>query len=122
MKILLLTGITALFLATGTAHAEPELVNVVCEKQTKTQAAFYRCVARWDFVERNSDCPARFEGVMSWTANDAESYTRCIARNAARLPDPFAAFWRCIAERRAGKVKHCYQNDERWRGAIWMYE
>jgi len=25
------------------------------------------------------------------------------------------AFWRCVADRDAGKVKHCYANDRRWR-------
>jgi hypothetical protein len=25
------------------------------------------------------------------------------------------AFWQCTADRDAGKVKHCYQNDRRWR-------
>jgi hypothetical protein len=25
------------------------------------------------------------------------------------------AFWQCAADRDAGKVKHCYENDRRWR-------
>jgi hypothetical protein len=25
------------------------------------------------------------------------------------------AFWQCVADREAGKVKHCYENDRRWR-------
>jgi hypothetical protein len=25
------------------------------------------------------------------------------------------AFWKCVADRDAGKVKHCYANDRRWR-------
>jgi hypothetical protein len=25
------------------------------------------------------------------------------------------AFWQCVADRDAGKVKHCYENDRRWR-------
>ena len=25
------------------------------------------------------------------------------------------AFQRCVADRDAGKVKHCYENDKRWR-------
>jgi hypothetical protein len=25
------------------------------------------------------------------------------------------AFWKCVADREAGKVKHCYANDRRWR-------
>jgi hypothetical protein len=24
-------------------------------------------------------------------------------------------FWQCVADRDAGKVKHCYENDRRWR-------
>jgi hypothetical protein len=26
-----------------------------------------------------------------------------------------SAFWQCVADREAGKVKHCYENDRRWR-------
>ena len=25
------------------------------------------------------------------------------------------AFWSCVKDREAGKVKHCYENDKRWR-------
>jgi len=25
------------------------------------------------------------------------------------------AFWWCVTDREAGKVKHCYENDRRWR-------
>jgi hypothetical protein len=25
------------------------------------------------------------------------------------------AFWQCVADREAGKVKHCYENDRRWK-------
>ena len=25
------------------------------------------------------------------------------------------AFWKCVEDREAGKVKHCYENDKRWR-------
>jgi hypothetical protein len=25
------------------------------------------------------------------------------------------AFWQCVEDREAGKVKHCYENDRRWR-------
>jgi len=25
------------------------------------------------------------------------------------------AFWKCVADREAGKVKHCYENDKKWR-------
>jgi len=28
-----------------------------------------------------------------------------------------AKFFQCLADRGAGKVKHCYENDRRWRGA-----
>ena len=28
-----------------------------------------------------------------------------------------AKFFQCLADRDAGKVKHCYENDRRWRGA-----
>jgi hypothetical protein len=24
-------------------------------------------------------------------------------------------FWACVGDREAGKVKHCYENDKRWR-------
>ena len=34
---------------------------------------------------------------------------------AIRRLKPCRAFWKCIADREAGKVKHCYENDRRWR-------
>jgi hypothetical protein len=26
-----------------------------------------------------------------------------------------AAFWQCVEDREAGRVKHCFENDKRWR-------
>ena len=34
---------------------------------------------------------------------------------AIRLIKQCRAFYKCLEDRRAGKVKHCYENDKRWR-------
>jgi len=34
---------------------------------------------------------------------------------AIRLIKQCKAFYKCLADRDAGKVKHCYENDRRWR-------
>jgi hypothetical protein len=33
----------------------------------------------------------------------------------SRLYKACAVYWRCLDDRDAGKVKHCYENDKRWR-------
>src|SRR5260370_4004945 len=99
MKKLLLTGIAALFLATGAAHAgcyyheDKWTVNCRMEAINKTRPD-------------NEDLP---ENIMIITREDLpelektiKDFKKCIA------------FWKCTEDRAAGKVKHCAYNDKRW--------
>jgi len=92
MKKLLLTGVAVLLLATGTAHADSE----------KWEASFRQCHIRW--------------------ARETEGQT--IVIEAEEIPDILKAirvikkckaFYQCLEDRDRGKVKHCYENDRRWR-------
>ena len=86
MEKTLLTGIAALLLATGAAHADWRL--------HRTCTFFYS----------GSD-----ESGM-YSLEDALEIQKLI-------PDlrKCDAFWKCVEKREAGKVKHCYANDKRWR-------
>ena len=86
MKKLLPASVAALFLATGTAHA------------------FWK-IEKW-------------ECRMTWDGNDPLEIT---ATNIAEIKKELetlkkhCAYLQCLQDRSAGKVKHCYENDKRWR-------
>ncbi len=132
VKRLLLTGVAALFLATGTAHAETTVEG--CAYEYGQNVVYEQCMARQRLEQ------ARAEGVRPWQAHihscsigrtDASKYVSLpYHKNTIEwdeIPDvlralkelkPCAAFWKCVSDRDAGKVKHCYENDRRWRGRI----
>jgi hypothetical protein len=77
----------ALFLATGAAHADDWHLNHTCN------------------VIKTFDDPMVFLDLKD--IQELQKY----------IPDlkKCTAFWQCVADREAGKVKHCYENDKRWR-------
>src|SRR5262249_34514024 len=87
MKKLLLTSIATLFLVTGTARAE------------------------WDL--------ARHDCILEWhdPGQPATITLKDIPDLLERLKDlkKHCAWLQCLDDREAGKVKHCYANDKRWR-------
>jgi hypothetical protein len=104
MKKLLITGVAALFLATGTAHADSE----------KWEASFRQChIRKWFSKDELA--------AIGW-ARETEGQT--IVIEAEEIPDILKAisvikkckaFYQCLEDRDRGKVKHCYENDRRWR-------
>jgi hypothetical protein len=90
MKKLFLTGIAALFLVTGAAHAD-------------TGWILHRtCTVYKDFDESTDN--------VTLELNDLLELQKFIP-----ILKKCTAFWQCVADREAGKVKHCYENDKRWR-------
>src|SRR5262249_35820543 len=99
MKKLLLTSVAALFLATGTAHAEcfgPELVEHWCSEK-------WSCGLKWI-----GDEPAMVH------PEDIPKLIRAF-KIMKRSPKTNCDFLQCLEDRANGKVKHCYENDKRWR-------
>lgn len=104
MKKMLLGSIAALVLATGTAQADKE----------KWEASFRQChIRKWFSKDELA--------AIGW-ARDADGQT--IVIEPEDIPDivkaiavikKCQAFYQCLEDRERGKVKHCYENDRRWR-------
>jgi hypothetical protein len=116
MKGYALAGIAALFLTTGTAHAE----------EGKWEGDFRKCeiVKIFPKVEQNPDADGILHGELDYqgisiTANDVRIGIQrdeiADIERGIRLLKKCKAFWQCVHDRDAGKVKHCYENDKRWR-------
>jgi hypothetical protein len=91
MKKALLTGVSALLLATGAAQAQ---------QKEKWETDFRRCQ-----IEKHGD---DYEKVI--TPEDVPDIMRAL-----KELKKCATFWQCTEDRANGKVKHCYENDRRWR-------
>src|SRR5262245_26179277 len=101
-KMLLAKCVAALLLATGTAHADNE----------KWEASFRQCEIRKWFSKDEL-------AAIGW-ARETEGQTIVIeARRDTRHPEGVIkkckAFYQCLEDRDRGKIKHCYENDRRWR-------
>ena len=105
MKKLLLAGVAALSLLTASAaHADSE----------KWEASFRQChIRKWFSKDELA--------AIGW-ARETEGQT--IVIEAEEIPDILKAihvikkckaFYQCLEDRDRGKVKHCYENDRRWR-------
>jgi hypothetical protein len=95
----LITGI-ALLLATGAAHAggysKTDEWTLNCRMEAINKGRPDN--SDWDehtMVITRADLPA--------LEKEIKKFKQCIA------------FWKCTEDRAAGKVKHCYDNDKRWR-------
>jgi hypothetical protein len=128
MKKALLTGIAALFLATGTAHAD-------ATKQWQED----RSCGVWKLFVSDADDPGLPTNIdtTKWQKNPGSLRTfgghNEVAISEASVTVTLGlddllelqkflptlkkcvAFWKCVEDRQAGKVKHCYANDRRWR-------
>jgi hypothetical protein len=101
MKKTLLTGIAALFLATGTAHAG---------YYGKDQ---WIANCRMGAIEKRhpeTDPDDQLATIMVITPEDLPELEKQIKEFKKCL-----AFDKCTQDRAAGKVKHCTYNDKRWR-------
>src|SRR5262249_27374970 len=104
MKKLFLTGIATLFLATGTTHAE----------ENRWGTDFRHCVLTKTF---NTTDPypyyEDFHDGRIVIGIDCDEILEIV--NGIKELKKCAAFWQCVEDREKGKVKHCDENDRRWR-------
>ena len=82
-------------------------VPQVEEKQGKWSTNFRRCLIEKTGQQTISDYPMFDYAIAPEDIPD-------ILKGIKELKK-CAAFWQCVADRDAGKVKHCYENDRRWR-------
>jgi hypothetical protein len=110
-----LASVAALFLATGAAHAD----------NGKWQSDFRHCTVTKQFTHDPKD---EFRPGRSFGDADEvfvhENSTATITLDLENVLElqkhvpllkKCSAFWQCVADREQGKVKHCYENDRRWR-------
>jgi hypothetical protein len=111
MKKLLLSGIAALLLTTGTAYAADR--------------------EKWDVYWRNCEIriwfsPEQLQAATRWGVDNEGKETdwKAIAIKAEEIPNLLKAireikkceaWFQCLDDRLHKKVKHCYANDRRWR-------
>jgi hypothetical protein len=116
MLKMLLAGIAALFLATGTSHAA----------DMKWEGDFRKCeiVKIFPKVEQNPDADGILHGELDYQGISITADSVRIGiqpdeiadiERGIRLLKKCKAFWQCTNDRDRGKVKHCYENDRRWR-------
>jgi hypothetical protein len=103
MKKVFLAGVTVLFLATGTAHAQDQ-------EEPKWYGDFRHCQAEKYFSNLYRR-PQDGDTEVALGLDDVLELQKLIP-----LLRKCTAFWQCVADREAGKVKHCYDYDRRWRG------
>jgi hypothetical protein len=89
--------VAVLFLATGTAHAGGHWYQ---ERWT--------CTLRWV-----SDDPEWAEAGPNPATIKIEDIPAMLER--FKNMKKWSAWTQCLEDRAAGKVKHCYENDRRWR-------
>src|SRR5262249_34665201 len=116
----LLTGIAALFLATGTAHTETKWPSPNFEADCRRD----RIIVHVDEIAKG-DWPKGWElpGVQVVPPrdgerrfviiNDVDKAARMRLEKMLREWRKCDAYYQCLADRDAGKVKHCYANDKR---------
>jgi hypothetical protein len=104
MKQIFVAGIASLFLATGTAQRPTQAGYFFSDKWTTN--------CRYTIIEKRrpeggGEVP---EGLMYIEPADLPNLEREI-----KELKKCVLFWKCLSDREAGKVKHCYENDKRWR-------
>jgi hypothetical protein len=109
MKKLILTGVATLLLATGAAKAEEKLDD----------SWWTDCRHGWitkEFKKVDEDNPPVevTETSIRITYDELRNLLKDLPRitRALRACD---AYRKCLDDRDAGKVRHCYANDRRWR-------
>jgi len=104
MTRFMLIVIAALSIASTVARAEPE-------DEQKWQTSFRRCEINKVFLKGDENV---YEGIgwqrITITLDDVADIKRALV-----VLEKCKKFWSCVNDRDAGKVKHCYENDKRWR-------
>src|SRR5262249_53519347 len=127
MKTLFLTSIATLLMATGAAHAQVKKASP--EQVTKWPSPNFVADCRRDLLSIYFD-KEEYEVMVGKNllgGKDGTDESRLGIRipfnkeARARLEKELRkwkrcdAYYQCLADRDAGKVKHCYANDKRWR-------
>jgi hypothetical protein len=143
VKKVFLMSIAALFLATGTAHAaENECKvgdkNCLCDNEEtgngcRWASPNFVADCRRDRIIVHVDEKAKGDWPKGWELpgvqivpprdgerrfviiNDVDKAARTRLEKMLREWRKCDAYYQCLADRDAGKVKHCYANDKRWR-------
>jgi hypothetical protein len=115
VKKLLLSGIAALFLATGAAHARDE-------EQTWWPDCRHGWITKHFTAEDAPLADPLFEfppvHIMGTSVRITHDELRKLLKDLPKMMPVLKACWafrKCQEDRDAGKVKHCYANDRRWR-------
>jgi hypothetical protein len=114
----------ALLATVTTAAAQNQTTKP--EPANDWEASFRRCTIQKTFAHNRpinmggDDATSYGESEEVWVQNNAAIVTLSledVLRLQKDLPTlkKCTAFWQCVADRDAGKVKHCYENDRRWR-------
>jgi hypothetical protein len=111
---ILIIGVAVLFLATGTAHAEEDIWWTDCRYG-------------WITKHFNLEDPNHTDAPVFWqqggatdgfsvriTHDELHKLLKDLSRMKTELK-ACDAYRKCLDDRAAGKVKHCYANDRRWR-------
>jgi hypothetical protein len=110
VKKLLLTGIAALFLATGAAHAEEKFDD---SWWTDCRHGWITKEFRAELMQDNPPIEITDTSVRI-TYDELRKLLKDLPR-ITRALKACDAYNKCLDDRDAGKVKHCYENDRRWR-------
>jgi hypothetical protein len=115
----LLTGIAALFLATGTAQAQDKTKwpspNFVADCRRDRLSIYFD---KEDYEEVATNLRGGKDGTDENRVGiriPFEKEARTRLEKALREWRKCDAYYQCLADRDAGKVKHSYDNDKRWR-------
>jgi hypothetical protein len=110
MKRLLLTSVAALFLATGTVHAEEKLDNPWWPDCRRS-----RIVKMFNAELLENNPPVMVGPTVILISLDELRKLLKDLPNITRAFKACDAYRKCLVDREIGKVKHCYENDRRWR-------
>ena len=102
-SITIFAAIATLFLATGAPHAE---LRTDIDGNQKPDRKWIAHIHSCSIYRPATEQPAT--DVIDW--DEIPEVLRAL-----RELKQCAAFHQCISDRNAGKVKHCYANDRRWR-------
>ena len=109
----LLTGIAALFLATGAAHAEEKL-----DDSWWTDCRHGWITKQFKPELMQDDPPVEITDTsVRITYDELRKLLKDLPR-ITRALKACDAYRKCLDDRGTGKVKHCYANDRRWREFI----
>jgi hypothetical protein len=114
MKKALLTGVAMLFLATGAAHSEEEYMGEYIWYYDCRHGQVTKDFTRTAKDEYDNPPVEVSETHATIDRKEFDKMLKVFPR-LLRQMKACDAYYKCLDDREAGKVKHCYGNDRRWR-------